>query len=274
MAIDPMQPYGEVRQTTMRVATWNTWSQFGPWEAREPVLFGELARVEPDIVCLQEAWKTDHDSQAKRAGEHLGMDWRHLGDGEYGGIVSGHAILSRWPIEQCEKLEIEATEGGDGAGAAYARIAGPREPIDVVSLILDWRLDHSHIRSRQLQEICHWARELGDLFHPLIMCGDFNSTPDSDELRPLVGLGPVHAPNMIFYDAVAMSDIEDTATYSQRNPFAAIGMYPERQLDHVFSQWPKAHGVGHPVGAEIIGTNAVDGLYASDHFGVVADLRY
>lgn len=273
MAIDPMLPYGEVRESTVRVATWNTWSQFGPWEQREPVLLAELARVRPDIVCLQEAWKTDDDSQAARVGAHLGMESLHLGDGEYEGVVSGHGIISRWPIVLSEKLEIPAADGGDGAGAAFARIEGPREPIDVVSLILDWRLDHSHIRSRQLQQICEWARDLGDRFHPLILCGDFNSTQECDELRPLLGLAPVYAPNMVFYDAVGMCATGDAATYSSRNPFAAIGMYPERQLDHIFSQWPKAHGVGHPVHAEIIGTDPGD-VFASDHFGVVADLRY
>ena len=57
-------------------------------------------------------------------------------------------------------------------------------------------------------------------------------------------------------------------------PFSAVGMYPEKQLDHIFSHWPKAHGAGHPVAAAIVGDAPVDGVWASDHFGVMADLRY
>lgn len=33
-------------------------------------------------------------------------------------------------------------------------------------------------------------------------------------------------------------------------------------------------GAGHPVHCEVIGTQAVDGVLPSDHYGVLADLRY
>ena len=90
----------------------------------------------------------------------------------------------------------------------------------------------------------------------------------------MVGSAPVHVPKMVFYDALAMRATGDRATFSERNPFAAVGMYPEKQLDHIFSHWPKAHGAGHPVSAAVIGDEPVDGVWPSDHFGVMADLRY
>ncbi|GAA2402663.1 hypothetical protein GCM10010191_07760 [Actinomadura vinacea] len=31
---------------------------------------------------------------------------------------------------------------------------------------------------------------------------------------------------------------------------------------------------GHPVHCELLGTEPVDGVIASDHYGVLADLRY
>ena len=143
-----------------------------------------------------------------------------------------------------------------------------------MSLILEWRPDLSHVRSRQLVEILQWAKDLSDVFHPLVVCGDFNATPDSDELRAMVGLSPVHVPNMVFYDAVTMRATGDITTWASRNPFAEIGLYPEKQLDHIFSHWPKAHGAGHPISAAIIGDEPIDGVFGSDHFGVTAELRY
>ena len=51
-------------------------------------------------------------------------------------------------------------------------------------------------------------------------------------------------------------------------------MIPDRRFDYVFSAWPRAFAVGHPVGCRLLGTEPTDGVYASDHYGVVADLRY
>jgi endonuclease/exonuclease/phosphatase family metal-dependent hydrolase len=42
--------------STVRVATWNVWANFGPWRERYPRIEAELRRVQPDIVVLQEAW--------------------------------------------------------------------------------------------------------------------------------------------------------------------------------------------------------------------------
>lgn len=272
MAFDVMKPYGDVLDTTVRVVTWNVWSRFGPWEAREAVLLQTLRGLDPDIVCIQEAWKVGDDTQGARFAEALGMHHVQVGDLEYEGVISGQAVLSRWPITQSDALDVG--EGDTAGGAMFARVDGPRGVIDVVSLILTWRMDHSRLRSDQLTEICGWAKELSNPYHPLFLCGDFNSTPDSDELRAMVGLAPVHVDGMVFYDAVAMRATGPTATFTERNPFSAVGMYPEKQLDHIFSHWPKAHGAGHPVAASIIGDEPVDGVWASDHFGVMADLRY
>jgi hypothetical protein len=35
MSFDPYEPYGPVVQSTMRVATWNVWGQYGDWEQRQ-----------------------------------------------------------------------------------------------------------------------------------------------------------------------------------------------------------------------------------------------
>jgi hypothetical protein len=43
------------------------------------------------------------------------------------------------------------------------------------------------------------------------------------KLRAMVGLSPVHAPNMVFYDAMAMRGEGDPSTFTERNPFSAVG---------------------------------------------------
>ncbi|MEV6867766.1 hypothetical protein AB0M44_43115 [Streptosporangium subroseum] len=42
----------------------------------------------------------------------------------------------------------------------------------------------------------------------------------------------------------------------------------------MLSAWPRRGGAGHPVHCEVIGDEPVGGVVASDHYGVLADLRY
>ena len=48
----------------------------------------------------------------------------------------------------------------------------------------------------------------------------------------------------------------------------------DRRIDYVFTGWRKAGGAGHPVGCRLAGNEPVDGVWPSDHFAVVAELRY
>ena len=49
----------------MRVATWNIWWRFGPWEQRAPGIEATLRSIDADIVCLQETWTLDGRRQAR-----------------------------------------------------------------------------------------------------------------------------------------------------------------------------------------------------------------
>jgi len=112
--------------------------------------------------------------------------------------------------------------------------------------------------------------------HPTIVCGDFNANPDSDEIRMLTGKSETASPGLVFYDAWEIAgDGTPGITWSNNNPLAAIGLYPDRRFDYVLSAWPRLNGVGHPVQAKLLGvTKKPTDLQLSDHYGVVADLRY
>jgi hypothetical protein len=63
-------------------------------------------------------------------------------------------------------------------------------------------------------------------------------------------------------------------TWSNRNPVAAVGLYPDRRFDCIFSAWPRRHGVGHPIRCSLLGVRPPDQDQISDHYGLVAELRY
>jgi hypothetical protein len=51
-------------------------------------------------------------------------------------------------------------------------------------------------------------------------------------------------------------------------------MYPDRRFDDVLSAWPRRGGAGHPVRCQLLGVLLADQPQLSDHYGVLADLRY
>jgi hypothetical protein len=62
--------------------------------------------------------------------------------------------------------------------------------------------------------------------------------------------------------------------WSNRNPLAAVALYPDRRFDYVLSAWPRVGGMGHPTHCELLGVVPDDQFQFSDHYGVLADLRY
>ena len=65
--------YGPLIDTRMRVATWNVWGRYGPWQERQPIIEANLRAIDADIICLQEAWEDDTRSQPAELAGALGL---------------------------------------------------------------------------------------------------------------------------------------------------------------------------------------------------------
>jgi endonuclease/exonuclease/phosphatase family metal-dependent hydrolase len=274
--------YGRLLETRVRIATWNVWGRYGPWEARLPVIAETLRRVDADIVALQEVWEDDRRSQAAELATALGYAQPvYAANLERDGARSGNAVLSRWPIARHEVRTLPRSAGGvaDEEGeerlVVLAEVDGPRGPLQVFCAHLSWRADHSAIRQEQVAEICRFVRESRPRTFPAVLLGDLNADPDSDELRALTGQRSVPVPGVLFRDVWTWVGNRDPgATWSNDNPFAAASLDLDRRVDHILVAAPKAAGCGQPLVASLIGNEPVDGRYGSDHFGIAAELRY
>jgi endonuclease/exonuclease/phosphatase family metal-dependent hydrolase len=263
MSSDMTEPYGPLIETRLRLVTWNVWARFGPWERREAAIRSTLERHDPDIVALVEAWS----EQGKRLGaqHHVfaGDDWR-----------SGLAVLSRWPIERHELQLLSGPEDGTGA-VLFTEIGGPRGSIQLFVVALTWRLEQSAVRQEQVREVSAFVASVQRRRCPTIICGDFNADPDSDEIRMLTGKAAPAAPDLVCYDAWETAGTGGPGyTWARTNSWAVPMLWPDRRIDHIFSAWPRRGGAGHPIHCEIIGTKSIGGVLPSDHYGVLADLRY
>ena len=280
--------YGLLIESRVRIATWNVWARYGPWKARAPAIEATLRAVDADIIGLQEVWDDGTRNQARELAAALGCEtaiWApNLTFPD--GVEAGNAVVSRWPIVR-QEVRLLPREGGgarDDEGeerlVVFAEVDGPRGPIQVFCAHLSWRDDHSGVRQAQVAALCEFVRECRPRTFPAIVVGDLNSEPTSDEIRMLTGLAAVPVPGVVFRDTWRVVHGDAPATRAQGytvtndNPFDRANLFLDQRIDYVLAGVPKLGGAGHALDVRIFGDEPVDGVFASDHYGVVAELRY
>jgi len=277
MSFNPYAPYGPLTESTIRVVTWNVWGRYGAdCEARQAALEQTLEQTAPDLVCLVEAWRQGDSTQPGRVAARLGLaHHRFVGEWEQEDWVSGIGFVSRWPMTEPRRRPLRAEDGSGFGEAVHVAVAGERGSIQLFAVMLDYPLDASGLRQHQVRQLVQFIAETASRRDLVVVCGDFNAGPDSDEIRMLTGRSAPAAPGMVFYDAWEVAgDGGPGFTWSNQNPLAALSLLPDRRFDYVLSAWPRRGGAGHPVRCELLGVRPRRETQLSDHYGVVADLRY
>jgi len=268
--------FTDMIESRLRVLTWNIWWRFGPWKPRQTAILHSMEALSPDIIALQEVWGDDAKNFADIAARFLGCQHAYAPAMCMGGLRSGNALLSRWPIlKQDHTMLFGKEETGEGRLALFAEVDGPRGRIPVFSTHLNWKFGHSNIRQRQVADLAHFVDRKRPWTYPPIVCGDFNAEPGSDEIRMLTGLTACPVDGLVFHDAWAVAGGEGSGkTWDNRNPYAAAEFEPDRRLDYIFVGLPGRGGAGHVVDCRLAGDKPVDGIWPSDHCAVMAELRY
>jgi len=261
----------------MRVMTWNLWWRFGPWEARRSAIATVIEEQQPDVLCCQEVWSAGGASLAAELADCLG--YHHaLTDDPFGGRDVGfhNAIVSRWPLSDVDSLPLPRDDGSDGhRRVLYARVGTPWGSWPVMSTHLDYRFDQSALRERQCRVLLELiAARRGDPDHdlPVVVGGDLNAVPDSDEVRLLTGrrAGPVS--NLVLTDAWEVRGDGTGYTWLADHPYQPHSAWPNRRIDYLLVSWPRPKPTGNPIRVWRAGAEAIDGVLPSDHLAVVADL--
>jgi len=190
------------------------------------------------------------------------------------GTGFGNLIASRWTIVRSDVRRLPGIEGGEPRTLTAALVESPFGLLPVITTHFDWEFHHGHVRQRQGLALDAFAREWrtdGDL--PPIVLGDFNAHPDSDEMRFLRGLASLEGRSTYFQDAWEVAGVGPGHTWDNRNRFALFGWEPDRRIDYVLVGPPDPGGRGRVESARLAFAAPVGDVFASDHFGVVADLR-
>jgi endonuclease/exonuclease/phosphatase family metal-dependent hydrolase len=270
----------------LRVVTLNVWNQQG--DPKRPDLINrELRRLAPDLVSFQEVVQSPQRRQLDELIHGTGLYGTHQADvvrtmPPNADRFGGSAVATRWPHRVAEVLDLRMSDANDVPWCSLAVTVSLPGQGDLlfIAATTSWRLAAESARERQVVALSDLdARHRQAL--PSIIAGDFNATPDAASIRYLRGLQSLGGRSVKYHDAWEVAGEGPGYTWDADNPNAKseIGTivrqpHHRRRVDFVFvGSWdahPKA--VCEIRSASLGFDQPADGIWASDHFGVVADL--
>lgn len=267
--------------SAVRAMTWNVWWRFGPrWQDRQAGIRQTIERFSPDVVALQEVWSESGRTQADELAEQLGLYAvfaspsyppapTGTGREDQEGVDLGIAVLSRWPVIDHDIVPMPARHRDFDPVTLVVRVDHPTGPLPIVATCLDYGVAYTDDRIAQAAFIADLATSPRfDGRCPVLLMGDLNAAADSPVLRSV---------GDVLGDAwIAGGGAADAITLPSSHPSAPLEAGPQlvdQRIDHIF------YRAGHEdqqvlvEGAQLAG-DAIDGVYPSDHRGVVVDLRW
>jgi endonuclease/exonuclease/phosphatase family metal-dependent hydrolase len=258
----------------VRAVTWNVWWRFGAeWRERQARILATLRELAPDVVGLQESWVDGAASQAAELGAELGLHAATATPSlppapeSSDGVELGVALLSRWPVLDVARVPLPAARRPYAPVSLVATLDHPDGPLRAVVSCIEFETDY---RDDQLAQSSALAALLADPAYegpnPVLLMADLNAEPGSAEIERLAAVA---------VDAwSAGGGAADAVTLSRRTPWAPVEA--TRLIDQRID-WVFARPGTRPLVVErafLAGDEPVDGLFPSDHFAVVADLRW
>jgi endonuclease/exonuclease/phosphatase family metal-dependent hydrolase len=190
-------------------------------------------------------------------------------------LFIGNAILSRWPITSQAADALPVSVSDEARVAVHARIDTPGGALPMFTTHLTWGLGRSALRTAQVRALARFVEDHSSgCAYPPVVTGDLNAEPGSDELRLLGGLlADPAVPGLVLLDSWRYADPGDPGfTWDLRNGYQDDSVIPSSRIDYILVGLPW-RGRGRVESVRLAGNAPVAGVWPSDHFAVVADLR-
>jgi endonuclease/exonuclease/phosphatase family metal-dependent hydrolase len=250
------------------------------------VLIDGLRDLRPDLVAFVEAIKTNDYDQAVDllgTGYHVVYQSNRAADGV------GVSIASRWPLADVHEVDLHVTPrtAGFRCMTLVAEIHPPNGvgPLLFVNNNPNYQLDFELERELQAVTAARFIEELvGERRLHVVLAGDFDAGPEQASMRFWCGRQSLGGMSVCYRDAWESAHPEDCGhTFAPRNPLVPSSRHPlqvdgetplelGRRIDHILVRCGH-HGPTLDVAAcALLFDQPRDGVWASDHFGVVADL--
>ncbi|MDJ1132188.1 endonuclease/exonuclease/phosphatase family protein [Streptomyces iconiensis] len=268
---------GAVRGT-LRVMTVNVLERtYADWDRRRHVLARGIESWRPDIVALQEVvGEGDHDGTA----ELLGGGWQLVAHPRWSASGVGAVLASRWPLGAVRATafpDTGRTEAGAWRGLTVVevRAPGPFGTVLIAHHKPSWPRGYEAEREAQAVMAARLIDSMAGSGH-VVLLGDFDAAPDAASVRFWTGRQSLDGVSVCYLDAWAAAHPDEPGhTFSPANPLVRRGDMPEdegRRIDYVMVRCGDHGPTLHVTRCERVFAEAVDGVWASDHYGLVADL--
>ena len=260
----------------LTVMTLNIWN-VNEWESRRDAIVAWVDEVQPDVLALQEVNRTEELCQATWIAERTGMIATFGKAADRASGEFGNAVLTSLPVldSRIDTLT-DAGSGNQPRGMTTVVVSVAGRQTSVSSTHLSYLFQEGWVRERQVRDIAAIVAEVSadtaEGFPPIV-CGDFNATPESTEIRFLKGLHAFDGQSFHMFDAFDVANPGELGfTWTNANPFAAKAMTPDFRIDYVFVGVRAADGAGRVLSAGVVCDAPRRGAWPSDHVGVVAQL--
>jgi len=262
----------------MRVLTLNLWGEKGPLAARRVIIRDWILELKPDLIGFQEVVHSEGQSQVSDFLEEAGYTCRFGRSLAHGQSAYGNSIASRWPISYDVVHGLPSGPGRmEPRSMLIARVCSPQGDLSFACTHLSFGAGLSAVRTAQIEAVRRFLSQCskgGDLAPVLV--GDFNCSSGSPEMKNL-RKGCKRRAALGFYDAWLLGgDGSDGFTHLKDNPYSREQLPADRRVDYILI----ARVVGgmvplkRVIDCRVVCTAARDGVWASDHFGVFAELQY
>jgi endonuclease/exonuclease/phosphatase family metal-dependent hydrolase len=245
---------------SLSVATLNTWQKCGPWEARWQAILQNVEVYQPDVIAFQELFDPEWRD---RIAQQVRYPFVAAPDPSSSGLV----LLSRLPITDARLFTLAARSPLESYGRylLWAKLAWRDGAIHIFNTHLSWMPQDQATRLAQLREIFRTA-EAKRAGQPMLLMGDLNATPDSEELQWLLRTGN-------FVDTFAAIHPAGAGfTWMGKNHFTREQQpnLPDRRIDYILAAGEELVS-GLSSCRVVFDTAGASGIFPSDHFGVRAE---
>jgi endonuclease/exonuclease/phosphatase family metal-dependent hydrolase len=264
--------------SSLRVATLNLWGRSGSWADRRSVLINGFRELRPDLVALQEPIKTDdYDQVVDLLGPEFDVVHYDVGledDGDH----HGASIASRWPLGEVQEVDLNVSPrtADFPCTTLIAEILTPDPigPLLFANHLPSYQLNFEYERELQAVATARHIEELvGQRSTHVVLAGDFDADPEAASVRFWCGRQSLGGMSVCYRDAWESTHPGDPGhTFTPDNPLVANPDWPFRRIDYIFVRCADYGPTLEISSCARIFDEPIDGVWASDHFGVVADL--
>ena len=256
----------------VRCVTFNVLGPANPdWERRRVVIGDTLRGLGADVVALQEVRPGDVE-------QLLGPDYQVTPFSATSDDGVGGVLATRVPHRVLEEIDQRSAEhGGDLPWCAtlIVELEVPAGRLVVAHHKPNWPFPLEVEREQQARRAALAVeRHAGD--GPALVLGDFDATPDAASMSFWRGRRSLDGLSVCYQDAWETVRPDELGfTFSAENPLVRAGEVAtavSRRIDYVLVRAGRHGALLEVQRCDRLLDQPVAGVWASDHYGVVADL--